>query len=440
METKLARIAEIARERPTETFTSLAHLLNAEMLAECHKELKSGKAPGVDQQTKTLYEENLHTNIGALVEELKKKSYRPQPVERAYIPKPGSQEKRPLGLPTHEDKIVQMGLSKILNAIYEQDFLDFSHGFRPGRGCHDALRTLNHTIEKNKVNYVVDADIKGFFDHVDHQWMLKMLEERIKDPSIIRLIARILKAGCMEEGKYYDTEAGTPQGGVISPILSNIYLHYALDLWFDKVFKKNCRGEAYMVRYADDFICCFQYKDEAERFYQELQKRLQKFSLTISAEKSKVLEFGRFAAENRAKRDERKPETFDFLGFTHYCSKSKKGKFRVKRKTSRKKYNAKIQIMKQWIKDNRNMPIWELVKKLRTKLTGHYRYYGITDNSEMLKSFYQQTIRLLFKWMNRRSQRKSFNWDSFDKFHKICKLPQPRIYVDIYAMGSTTSC
>ena len=440
METKLTRIAEIARERPKEKFTSLAHLLNAEMLAECHKELKSGKAPGVDQQTKTLFGENLHTNIETLVENLKTKSYRPQPVARTYIPKPGSKEKRPLGLPAHEDKIVQMGLSKILNAIYEQDFLDISYGFRPGRSCHDALQTLNHIIEKNKVSYVVDADIKGFFDHVDHQWTLRMLEERIKDPSIIRLIARFLKAGCMEEGKYYETEAGTPQGGVISPIISNVYLHYALDLWFDKVFKKTCRGEAYMVRYADDFICCFQYKDEAERFYQELQERLQKFNLSISAEKSKILEFGRFAAETRAKRDVGKPETFDFLGFTHYCGKSKKGKFRVKRKTSRKKYDAKIQAMKQWIKDNRNMPIWELVKKLRPKLSGHYRYYGITDNLKMLVSFYRQTILLLFKWMNRRSQRKSFKWDSYNMFLKICGLPKPRIHVNIYAARSAASC
>ncbi len=209
------------------------------------------------------------------------------------------------------------------------------------------------------------------------------------------------------------------------------------DLVFDY---ESCRGEAYMVRYADDFICCFQYKDEAERFYQELQERLQKFNLSISAEKSKILEFGRFAAETRAKRDERKPETFDFLGFTHYCGKSKKGKFRVKRKTSRKKYNAKIQAMKQWIKDNRNMPIWDLVKKLRTKLSGHYRYYGVTDNLKMLESFYQQTIRLLFKWMNRRSQRKSFKWDSFIMFLKICRLPKPKIYVNIHAAGSAASC
>lgn len=440
METKLARIAEIARERPKEKFTSLAHLLNADMLKACHKELKSGKAPGVDQQTKKDYGENLDTNIEVLVEKLKQKSYRPQPVKRTYIPKPGSETKRPLGLPSHEDKIVQAALSKILNAIYEQDFLDFSYGFRPDRSCHDALQTLNHIIEKNKTSYVVDADIKGFFDHVDHQWMLRMLEERIKDPSIIRLIARILKAGCMEEGKYHETDSGTPQGGVVSPMLSNIYLHYALDLWFEKVYKKSCRGEAHMVRYADDFICCFQYKEDAERFYQELQERLQKFNLTISAEKSKILEFGRFAAANRVKRGAGKLETFDFLGFTHYCSMNIKGKFRVKRKTSRKKYKAKIQLMKQWVKDNRNTPIWDLMKMLRLKLTGHYRYYGITDNYKGLSSYYRDTICLLYKWLNRRSQRKSFNWGSFNLFLKVCGLPKPKIYVDIYGTGLSNGC
>jgi len=395
--TKLTRIAEIAKERPNEKFTSLAHLLSEELLEQCHHELKSGKAPGIDQITREEYEKELDENIAKLVARLKNKSYRPQPVRRAYISKEGTDKKRPLGIPAYEDKIVQMGLSKILNAIYDADFLDCSCGFRPNRSCHDALKMINLIIEARKVNYIVDADIKGFFNHVDHEWMMKFLGHRIIDPSIHRLIWRILKAGYMEDDTIHETDEGTPQGGVVSPILANIYLHYVLDLWFEKAVRPNCKGEAYMVRFADDFICCFQYKEEADKFYRELQIRLGKFNLSIATEKTKIIAFGRFAEERCAKIGRDKPETFDFLGFTHYCSKSEQGKFRVKRKTSRKKYKAKLLRMKQWIRNNRNLPILILVKGLRAKLRGHFNYYGITDNGKMISNFYYDTIRLLFK-------------------------------------------
>lgn len=432
METKLARIAEIARGRPNEKFTSLAHLLNEEMLKQCHAELSRGKAPGTDQVTKEEYEADLDENIAGLVARLKKKAYRPQPARRTYIPKTGTDKMRPLGIPAHEDKIVQMGLSKILSAIYEADFLDCSWGFRPDRNCHDALKILNFIIETRKINYIVDADIEGFFEHVDHEWLMKFLEHRIIDPSIHWIIRRILKSGYMEEGKRHDITEGTPQGGVISPILANIYLHYVLDLWFEKVIKKKCKGEAYMVRYADDFVCCFRYRDDAENFYRELRNRLGKFNLSIAAGKSKIIAFGRFAAERCAKKGRSKPDTFDFLGFTHYCGKSQQGKFRVKRKTSRKKFRAKIAQIKEWIKANRNLPIWEIVNKLREKLRGYYQYYGVTDNGSMLSSFQYAVNRLIFKWLNRRSQRKSFSWEKFNLFLKKCKLPGPKIYVNIY--------
>ena len=432
METKLARIAEIAIERPNEKFTSLAHLLSEDMLKQCHNELNGNKASGIDQVTKEEYDKNLEANISNLVAKLKKKSYQPLPVKRVNIPKPGSDKTRPLGLPAYEDKIVQLGLTKILTAIYEVDFLDFSFGFRPERSCHDALRMLNQNIERGKVSYIVDADIKGFFDHVDHNWMMKFLGHRISDPSIHWLIRRILKAGYMEEGKLHKTEEGTPQGGVVSPILANIYLHYALDIWFENSVKPGCRGESYIVRYADDFVCCFQYKEDAERFYRALVNRLGKFNLSIATEKTKIISFGRFSEDMSDKDDKKKPDTFDFLGFTHYCSKSSQGKFRVKRKTSLKKYKAALLRIKSWIRYNRNTPMKVLVEELKTKLRGHYQYYGITDNASMLSSFLYDTTRLLYKWLNRRSQRASFNWSKFNMFLSKYELPRPKICVNIY--------
>ena len=431
METKLDRIAEIAKERPSEKFTSLAHLLNEEMLLQCHKEISGNKATGLDNITKAEYEQTLDSNIKELVAKLKRRAYKPQPARRVNIPKPGTDKTRPLGIMAYEDKILQRGMAKILSAIYEQDFLDFSYGFRPNRNCHDALKHLNCIIEYRKANYVVDADIKGFFDHVDHEWMMKFVAHRIIDPRTQQLISKTLKAGYMEEGKHHETEEGTPQGGLISPVLANIYLHYALDLWFAKVIKPKCKGDAYMVRYADDFVCCFQYKDEASWFYSVLQGRLAKFNLSIATEKSGIISFGRFAEERCVRKGQKKPGTFDFLGFTHYCSKSHKGNFRVKRKTSRKKYKAALLKMKEWIRANRTTPIKQLMKELNIKLRGHYQYYGITDNAK-IASFYNDVKLLLYKWLNRRSQRRSFGWDKFNLFLKRHEVLQPRIYVSIY--------
>ena len=430
METKLDRIAEIAKRRPNEKFTSLAHLLDEEMLRKCHKEINGNKATGIDRVTKGEYEQELDSNIKDLVAKLKRRAYRPQPARRVNIPKPGTDKTRPLGILAYEDKIVQRGMAKVLNAIYEQYFLDFSYGFRPNRSCHDALKRLNIIIECRKTNYIVDADIKGFFDNVDHEWMMKFISHRIADPRFQQLIRKTLKAGYMEENIIHETEGGTTQGGLISPILANLYLHYVLDLWFDKVVKPRCRGEAYMVRYADDFVCCFQHEYDANRFYNALQNRLEKFNLSIAVEKTKIINFGRFAEEKCAKQG-KKPDTFDFLGFTHYCSKSRQGKFRVKRRTSRKKYKAALLNMKEWIRNNRITPIKTLIKELNVKLRGHYQYYGITDNSR-ISNFYNNTIRLLYKWLNRRSQRKSFGWDKYNLFLKRHEILKPKVYVSIY--------
>ncbi|MEM5595447.1 reverse transcriptase domain-containing protein [Niallia circulans] len=266
METKLLRIAELAKSNTKMKFTSLAHLLNEQSLTHCHFELPNKKATGVHGTTKEQYTENLEENIMDLASRLKSKSYRPVPVRRMYIPKLNSDKKRPLGIPEHEDKIVQKGIAKVLNAIYENDFLNCSFGFRPNRNCHDALKILNFYIEKRAVSYVVDVDNKGFFDNVDHKWMMEFLKHRIADPNLLRIISRFLKGGYMEEGRRYKTETGTPQGGVVSPILANIYLHYVLDLWFEKVVRKQCEGQAYIVRYADDFVCCFQHKEKLNNF------------------------------------------------------------------------------------------------------------------------------------------------------------------------------
>jgi group II intron reverse transcriptase/maturase len=431
METKLARIAEMAKADPKLRFTSIGHFINEEALVESHMAMVKGKATGVDGVTKEMYERNLEPNIAGLVERLKRKSYKPQPARRTYIPK-DEKSMRPLGIPAYEDKLVQHALKRILEAIYEQDFLDFSYGFRPGRGVHNALRKLTRIIEWGKINYIVDADIKGFFNHVDHEWMMKFLALRIGDPNIQRLVRRMLKAGIEEDGNVEPTEEGTPQGSVVSPVLANIYLHDALDLWFEAVVKKQCRGQAEIVRFADDFVCCFQYKDDAERFYKALVQRLAKFNLSVAEEKTKIIEFGRYAEENRKKRGMGKPDTFDFLGFTHYCSKSRKGKFRVKRKTSAKKFRQKAKAMKAWIRANRHLDQETFIKTIRAKLRGHYRYYGITDNARKIKSFYLITRNLIFKWLNRRSQRKSMTWDKFTDVVKFFNLPQPRIYVNIY--------
>lgn len=439
METQLARIAEKARENPKYKFMTLIHLINEETLSAAHNQMAVRKAPGVDGVTRAGYGEELEGNIRDLVVRMKKQAYKPQKVRRVHIPKPGTDQTRPLGIPAYEDKLVQAVAAQILNAIYEQDFMGFSYGFRPKRNAHDALKHLNKLIEGHRVNYIVDADIKGFFDHVDHHWIMEILRERIADTNLLRLIHRFLKAGVIEAGIRYDTPEGTPQGGVISPILANVYLHYVLDLWFQKVVRKHCRGAAHMVRYADDFVCCFEFEEEARKFYDALEKRLAKFNLELAADKSQIIAFGKNAEAEAEANGLSKPGTFDFLGFTHYCGKSRHGKFRVKRKTSRKKFKASVAKAKEWIKSHRNVPVPDIMKMLKRKLQGYYQYYAITDNIKALARYKELIERLLFKWLNRRSQRKSFGWDKFQKLLMKYPLPRAKISVNIYDMRWETS-
>jgi group II intron reverse transcriptase/maturase len=432
METKLQRIAEKARKDSGCRFTSLFHLMNVEMLRECFRRLRKDAAAGIDKVTKAEYEENLEENLAVLVEKLHRMAYIPQSVRRVYISKPGSDKKRPLGIPALEDKLVQAGLARLLTAIHEQDFIKDSYGFRPGRSCHDALRALSCEVEGGQVHYVVDADIKGFFDNVDHEWMMKFLGHRIADKRVLRYVMRFLKAGIMEDGVVSASDKGTPQGGLISPILANIYLHYSLDLWFVGVFQKSCCGRSCIIRYADDFVVCFQREVDATRFRHELDERLAKFGLEISPEKTKIIEFGPFA-ESKAKRSGGKAATFDFLGFTHYCSRTRDGRhFRMKRITSRNKFTAKIRMVKDWLRANRTLPTRELMGKVVAKLRGHFAYYGVTDNSRGISRFAYEVRCLLFKWLNRRGKRGCMSWDKFNRFLKKFPIPQPRITVNLF--------
>lgn len=435
MRTKLMSLTLRARRSPDCKFTSLAHLLTEDFLKGCFWELKRDKASGIDGVSVKGYEVSLNENIRDLVVRLKAKKYKPQPVRRVYIPK-GKGGKRGLGIPTVEDKIVQMGIKKILEAIFEVDFMDVSYGFRPNRSCHDALDVLDKTIMTKPVNSVVDIDIEKFFDTIDHRWMMKCLEQRIKDTTLLRLIVRFLKAGIMEEGKFIKTDKGTPQGGVLSPILANIYLHYILDLWFEREVKGQLRGFARLVRYADDFIVCFQSRNEAKAFGNMLEQRLGKFGLKVAEGKSRVIEFGRYAWQ-KAQVEGKKVATFDFLGFTHYCDKTRKGKFKLGRKTASDKYRQKIKAMSLWMKKVRNrVELKEWWEVLRIKLIGHYRYYGISGNMRELRKFHIQTSKLAYKWINRRSQKKSYTYKQYCRFKKYNPLPAPKIYHLTYTLSS----
>ncbi len=432
VETKLKRIAEKARKDPSCKFTSLFHLMNKDLLWECFWQLKSCKASGIDQVTKDTYAENLMANLDDLVERLHRMAYIPQPVLRVYIPKAGSDKMRPLGIPALEDKLVQTGLSRILQCIYEQDFIDDSYGFRPKRSCHDALRALNQTIEGRGTNYIVEADIRGFFDAVDQDQLMEFLAHRIADKRILRYIKRFLKAGIQEDGVFQASDRGTPQGGVISPLLANIYLHYTLDLWFQRSFSLTCTGISRFVRYADDFVVCFKQEADAVRFRIEMEERLNQFGLEIAPEKTKILAFGpksRWEAKQRGE----KTETFDFLGFTHYCTTSRNGKmFRVGRKSISKRITAKLNLFKEWIQSNRTLPTIEIMETAANKLRGHYAYYGVTGNSQSIGRYFYHVKRLLFKWMGRRGKRDSLSFEKFKLLLERFPLPFPRIVVRLW--------
>ena len=392
------------------------------------------KAKGIDEVSKDEYAKNLDENIRRLVLRMKNRAYKPQPSRRVYIDKLGSRKKRPLGISCYEDKLVESRVAEILTAIYEPKFHEFSYGFRPGKNCHQAIQKLIECIRKN-VRYVVEADIRSFFDTIDHEWVLRFLEHDIADRKLIDLIRKMLKADVLDGGKLLEHDAGSPQGSAASPVLANIYLHYVLDTWFAIKVKNECRGDTYLIRYCDDFVCCFQYKKDAEKFYQELPKRFAKFGLELAEEKTRILEFGRFAVKDRAARGEGKPETFDFLGFIFYCSMdTKKRFFRVKVKSSRKKTTAKLKKLNLWLKEHRHWAVKDIIARVNQSLRGHYHYYGVTDNFESIAGFQFIVVNLLFKWLNRRSERKSYTWDAFrDGLLKTFPIVKPKIYVNLIA-------
>lgn len=428
---KLSLIAEHARRDSEVQFTSLAHLLNVEFLRDCYNSLNKHKAAGIDNVSWEEYGKDLEENLEHLVSRLKQKKYKPLPARRVYIPK-NKTEKRPLGIPALENKIVERGITWILESIYEQDFLDCSYGFRPRRNCHQALKKLNDLIRGKPVNHVVEADIKGFFDSVSHERLMEFIRIRINDKSLLELIERFLKAGYIDHGILVKPEAGTPQGSILSPLLANIFLHYVLDTWFERVVKKHVQGFCALVRYADDFVCVVRYAEDAQCIERGLYNRFKKYGLEIHPGKSRRLSFGRYEREN-AQRQNRRANTFDFLGFTHYCDRSRRGNFKVGRKTSRKKYTRSCREMNRWLRMTRNLiKTQELWKVLRAKLRGHFQYYGVSENFKGIERFYWYTIRLVWKWLNRCSQSRRMNWEEFTRYLERHPLPKPRIVHSFY--------
>ena len=432
MQNKLNLIAAKAKEDAKLKFTSLVHLINVENLRQCYRELKRNKACGIDEMTVGSYGENLEARLNLLIENMKAGRYQPQPVRRAYIPKSGTDEKRGLGIPTVEDKLVQLMLKKILESIYEADFLDCSYGFRAGRNCHQAVKTLDETVMTKPVNYLVEVDIRKFFDNVQHSWLVRCLEERIRDPKILGLIKRFLKAGVINGGQYEATKQGTPQGGVISPLLANIYLHYVLDLWFEKKVKPGAKGVMKLIRYCDDFVVCCESESDANGLLPALKQRLMKFGLSIAEEKTRIIRCGRRGWQELEKQG-KKAESFNFLGFTHYARKSRRGKWIMGHKTSKENLARKLKETSQWLKAIRNsisLKDWWTV--LKAKLTGHFNYFGISGNYRGINQFRQRVISLVYKWINRRSQKKSMTREKFNLYIDRYPLPAARICYSLY--------
>jgi RNA-directed DNA polymerase len=421
----LERIRQRARQRKKERFTSLLHHISIDLLDEVFFELKEDAAPGVDGLTWTDYELNLEHNLEDLHARIHRGAYRALPSRRTYIPKPDGRQ-RPLAIAALEDKIVQRATVAVLNAIYEADFLGFSYGFRPGRGTHDALDALVVGIESTKVNWILDADIRSFFDEISQQWLVRFLEHRIGDQRIIRLIQKWLKAGILEDGVVTVSERGTGQGAVISPLLANVYLHYVLDLWAERWRLREATGDMIIVRYADDFIVGFQHEADARRFFDTMRDRLQEFALSLHPEKTRLIEFGRLAAENRKRRGLGKPETFTFLGFIFICSKTCRGKFQIKRKSRRDRMRAKLQAIKQELRRRMHQPIPAQGKWLKQVVTGYFNYHAVPTNGPTLTAFLFHVTNLWRRTLRRRSQK---DWTTKERTARLANdwLPKPRI-------------
>lgn len=435
----LGRIRAAVRKDRKEKLTALFHhIYREEHLRAAYEGLRTDAAPGVDGETWQHYGEELEANLANLSERLARGAYRAKAVRRSYIEKADGRL-RPLGIPALEDKIVQEVTRQILSVIWEEEFLGFSYGYRNGKNAHQALNALAVGIQERRVNWVLDADIRGFFDHLSHEKLVEFVRHRIRDERVVELIQGWLEAGVLEDGQLRTNRVGTPQGGLVSPVLANIYLHYVLDLWVQRWRKRQARGEVIIVRYADDFVVGFEDRAEAEQFQAELAERLKQFGLELAQEKTRLIEFGRFAAANRAKRGEGKPETFNFLGFTHVSSTTRNGRFVVKRQTMRKRVQAKLKAVKEGLRRRMNQSIPEQGRWLAAILKGHFQYYGVPFNSPALWQFRHQ-IRILWKrLLSRRSQKGYVNWE---RMNRLCRkwLPMPHIchpYPSMQALGKT---
>ena len=422
---ELGRVRRMARTDKDARFTALLHHVDVDRLRAAYWALEPKAAPGVDGVTWADYGQDLEENLRDLHARVHRGAYRASPSRRVYIPKPDGRL-RPLGVASLEDKVLQRALVEVLNAVYEQDFLGFSYGFRPGRSPHHALDALAAGIVGKKVNWVLDLDFRDYFSTLDHRWLERFLEHRIADRRVLRLIQKWMAAGVIEEGSWTAFDEGVPQGASVSPLLSNVYAHYVFDLWAHQWRTRHARGDVVIVRFADDAVVGFQYRDDAERFWADLRERLARFSLELNAEKTRLIEFGRFAAQDRKARGLGKPETFRFLGFTHACGKSKAGRFKLKRATDSKRMRAKLRALKSEIERRRHQPIPEQGAWLANVLHGHYRYYAVPENIEALRAFRYQTRRHWCKALRRRSQRTTITWERMTRLADRW-LPQPRI-------------
>jgi len=420
--TKQKRIAENARNLPEASFTALAHHIDQEWLRVAQQQVRRDGAVGIDGATAEEYEVKLDENLRDLENRMKSGRYKAPPVRRAYVPK-NRNEKRPIGIPTYEDKIAQRAIAMVMEPVYEQDFYDFSYGFRPGKSQHMALDRVWQEIMNMRGVYVVDLDISKYFDTIDHRWLREEVQKRVRDGVIIRMIGKWLHAGVMENGKLSHPQAGSPQGGVISPLLSNIYLHGVLDSWFVEQVNPRLKGKAAMVRFADDALLMFESHEDMERVMEVLPKRLAKYGLRMNEQKTRVKRF-------RPPKDTNgpKPESFHFLGFTHYWGRSRKGNWVVKRKTQKERLTRALKKITQWCKKHRHDPLSDQQRMLNSKLRGHYGYYGITPNSRSIQQFWEQVKRIWLKWLNRRSRTPHLNWDTFNLLLKRYSLNRPRIY------------
>lgn len=422
----LPGVREAAQRDKGLRFTALLHHVNEKLLLDSFYLLKKEAAPGVDRVTWREYEQGVEDRITDLHDRVHRGAYRAQPSRRVYIPKPDGRQ-RPLGIAALEDKIVQQAVVAVLNSIYEEDFAGFSYGFRPGRGAHDALDAISAGMQMKKVNWILDADIKGFFDNIRHEKLMELVELRIADRRVQRLVGKWLTAGVSEEGRWSETKAGTPQGAVISPLLANIYLHYVLDRWVVEWRKAEAKGDVIIVRYADDFVLGFQHRWEAERFLEQLRKRMAEYGLELHSEKTRLIEFGRFAAEDRKRRGAGKPETFNFLGFTHICGTIwKSGKFTVKRKTVGKRTTAKLKVVKAELRRRMNDPIAETGKWLGQVVRGYFNYHAVPGNLQRLQTFRRETARHWLLTLRRRSQRSRWTRERFETLTARF-LPEPAV-------------